>query len=56
MKPAAIYQFIVERQLVFPLVLILLNLASAAHAFAAGDWRKAVYFFASAICLLMASL
>lgn len=56
MRPAAIYQFLLERRLVFPLLLILCNLASAAQCFAAGDWRRGIYWLASAVCLLMVSL
>ena len=33
----------------FPLLLIVLDLAAAAVWFAAGDWRKGVYWLAAAV-------
>ena len=38
-------------QLVFPVLLILMNLGASVVAFKAGDWRRGVYWITSALCL-----
>jgi hypothetical protein len=40
-------------QLVFPALLILMNVGACVVAFKAGDWRRGVYWIASALCLVM---
>ena len=56
MRLAAVLHFVRERRLVFPGLLILCNLASAAQSFASGDWKRGVYWLSSAVCLLMVAL
>jgi hypothetical protein len=53
---AAAYRFMVERRLAFPAFLIVCNLASAAQCFAAGDYKRGVYWLSSAVCLLCVAL
>lgn len=53
---AAAFRFIQERRLVFPGILIICNVVSAAHRLTAGDWKRGVYFLSSALCLLMVAL
>jgi hypothetical protein len=55
-QAAALLRFIVARRLVFPGLLILFNLASAAQSFASGDWKRGIYWLSSALCLLMVAL
>jgi hypothetical protein len=40
-------------QLIFPALLILMNLGASVLAFKTGDWRRGVYWIASALCLVM---
>jgi hypothetical protein len=40
-------------QLIFPTLLILMNVGAAVVAFKAGDWRRGGYWIASALCLVM---
>ncbi len=40
-------------QLIFPALLILMNLGASLVAFKAGDWRRGVYWITSALCLVM---
>jgi hypothetical protein len=55
-RAAALYQFLMQRRLVFPLILVAINLASAVQCFAAGDWKRGLYWFSSAVCLLIVAL
>jgi len=50
------YRFIITRRLVFPGLLILINLACAMQSLAARDYKRAVYWLSSAVCLLMVAL
>lgn len=36
---------------VFPALLLVLNLGAALVAFTGGDWRRGVYWVASAVCI-----
>lgn len=38
---------------VFPAVLLVLNVAAAVACFHAQDWRRGVYWLASAVCIAM---
>ena len=38
-------------QLIFPTLLILMNVGAAVVAFKAGDWRRGAYWITSALCL-----
>jgi len=40
-------------QLIFPALLILMNVGASVVAFRGGDWRRGVYWIASALCLVM---
>jgi len=40
-------------QLIFPALLILMNVGASVMAFKAGDWRRGVYWITSALCLVM---
>ncbi len=40
-------------QLIFPALLIVMNVGAALVAFKAGDWRRGVYWISSALCLVM---
>jgi hypothetical protein len=40
-------------QLIFPALLILMNVGASLVAFKAGDWRRGVYWITSALCLVM---
>jgi len=40
-------------QLIFPALLILMNVGASLVAFKAGDWRRGGYWIASALCLVM---
>jgi hypothetical protein len=41
----------IERRYIFPALLLLLNLGSAAMCFMAGDWKRGLYWIASAVCI-----
>jgi hypothetical protein len=41
----------VDRKLIFPVLLLLCNLGSACVYLAAGDWKRAAYWGASAVCI-----
>ena len=45
-----------EKRLWFTAALVMLNLCAAAGSFASGDWKRGIYWLASAICLVMVSL
>jgi hypothetical protein len=45
-----------EKRLVFPLLLIGLNMGAAVVSFWGGDWRRGVYWLASSLCLWMVAL
>lgn len=45
-----------ERQLVFPVILFACNIGAVVVYLAAGDWKRAVYWAASSICIAMVSL
>jgi len=53
---ADFFRFLIARRLVFPGLLILCNLASAAQSFASSDWKRGIYWLSSALCLLMVAL
>ena len=38
-------------QLIFPALMILMNVGASLVAFKTGDWRRGVYWIASALCL-----
>jgi hypothetical protein len=38
-------------QLIFPAVMILMNVCASVVAFKAGDWRRGAYWITSALCL-----
>ena len=40
-------------QVIFPVLLILMNVGASVVAFKAGDWRRGVYWIASALGLVM---
>jgi len=40
-------------QLIFPVLMVLMNVGASVVAFKAGDWRRGVYWIASALCLGM---
>ena len=40
-------------QWIFPALMILMNVGASVVAFKAGDWRRGVYWIASALCLGM---
>ena len=40
-------------QLIFPALLILMNVGASLVAFKAGDWRRGVYWITSALCLVV---
>ena len=40
-------------QLIFPALMILMNVGASVMAFKAGDWRRGVYWITSALCLMM---
>jgi hypothetical protein len=46
----------VARRLAFPALLIAINLGCSFTAFKAGDYKKAVYWLSSTVCLAMVSL
>jgi len=39
--------------LIFPALLILMNVGASVVAFKAGDWRRGVYWITSALCLMV---
>jgi hypothetical protein len=41
----------VSRRLIFPGVLVLCNAGSAIACFAAGDWKRGLYWAASSVCI-----
>jgi hypothetical protein len=43
-------------QLIFPALLILMNVGASVVAFKAGDWRRGVYWITSALCLVMVAV
>jgi hypothetical protein len=43
----------VDVTLLFPVVLLVLNVAAAIVCFHAQDWRRGVYWLASAVCIAM---
>jgi len=44
-----------EKRLFFPAILFLCNLGSAIACFAAGDWRRGLYWMASSVCIASVS-
>ena len=42
-----------RNQLIFPALLILMNVGASLVAFKAGDWRRGVYWITSALCLVV---
>jgi hypothetical protein len=40
-------------QLIFPALLILMNVGASVVAFKAGDWRRGMYWITSAVCLVV---
>ena len=40
-------------QLIFPALLILMNVGASVMAFKAGDWRRGMYWITSALCLVV---
>ena len=40
-------------QLIFPALMILMNVGASLVAFKAGDWRRGVYWITSALCLVV---
>ena len=40
-------------QLIFPALMILMNVGASVMAFKAGDWRRGAYWITSAVCLAM---
>lgn len=42
-----------DRTWVFPALLLVLNVAAALVSFKSGDWRRGVYWLASAVCIAM---
>ena len=40
-------------QLIFPVLMVLMNVGASVVAFKTGDWRRGVYWIASALCLVM---
>ncbi|HEY4359704.1 MAG TPA: hypothetical protein VGN17_01985 [Bryobacteraceae bacterium] len=47
---------IFEKRYVFPVCLLLLNLGAAVLAFRGGDWKRGVYWLASAVCIATVAL
>jgi hypothetical protein len=45
-----------ETKFIFPAILFVCNLGSAAASAAAGDWRRAAYWVASSVCIASVSL
>lgn len=41
----------IDKRYIFPALLLLFNLGSAAVSFASGDWRRGVYWLASGVCI-----
>jgi len=41
----------VSRRLIFPGILLVCNAASAIVSFAAGDWKRGLYWAASSVCI-----
>jgi len=46
----------VPKRLVFPATLFCLNLGAAIGCFACGDWKRGIYWVASAICVACVAL
>ena len=44
-----------EKRMIFPAVLFLCNIASAISCFAAGDWKRGLYWAASSVCIASVS-
>jgi hypothetical protein len=44
------------RKMIGPLILFAINLGSAIVCLHGGDWKKAVYWLASSICILMVGM
>ena len=40
-------------QLIFPVLMVLMNVGASVVAFKTGDWRRGVYWITSALCLVM---
>jgi len=38
-------------QLIFPVLMVLMNVGASVVAFKTGDWRRGVYWISSALCL-----
>jgi len=52
----ALERYIVTHHLALPTALFVLNLGCAVESFFCGDWKKAVYFAASSLCIAMVSI
>lgn len=48
--------YIVTHHLALPTALFVLNLGCAAESLFCGDWKKAVYFAASSVCIAMVAI
>ncbi len=44
-------EMLLDKRFAFPLALLALNIGAAIVSFITGDWRKGVYWLASAICV-----
>jgi hypothetical protein len=44
------------RHLIFPAILFLCNVGSAIACFAAGDWKRGLYWAASSLCVASVSV
>jgi hypothetical protein len=40
-----------DKRFIFPSVLLAMNLASAAMSLWGGDWKRGLYWLASAVCI-----
>ncbi len=40
-----------DKRFVFPLLLLALNAGAAVVSFSSGDWKRGVYWLASAVCI-----
>jgi hypothetical protein len=41
----------IEKKYIMPVILLALNLGCAIFCFCGGDWKRGVYWIASAVCI-----
>ena len=51
-----IYDFVRQRRLAGPSLLIAINICSAVNCFKGKDWKHGVYYLSSALCLVMVAI